>query len=187
MFALADRLVEVLAGAPDPVLPSAGIAARRPATAGDLPSISISVAAGRTEELGFGRLLRGSELLADGAQMREDMLGERLGGTLDLTVWAADASQVDRLARATANKLRGSRQALRERGFATLRPAGLESMERLVPAPAGPPFTPWFQRLAYRFVFELVEGGIVGGGGVIRRVDVETDEPSEAFSVPDST
>ena len=187
MHAIADRLAEVLAASPAPVLPAGSIAARRPGATGDLPAIAISVEAGRADELGLGRLLRGSELLGDGAQMREDVLGERFAGTLDVTVWAADATQVDGLSRAAARKLRGARQALRDRGFATLRPVALGTIERLAPPPAGAPFTPWLQRLAYRFDFELVESGVVPGGGVIRRIDVETAEPSEPFSVPDST
>jgi hypothetical protein len=187
MFAVADRLTEVLAAAPGPVLPSGSIAPRRPASAGELPAIAISVEASRADELGLGRLLRGSELLPDGTRMREDLLGERFVGTVELTAWAADATAADRLSRAAAAKLSSARATLRERGFAVLRPTALHAMERQPPAPAGSPFTPWSQRLAYRFAFDLVEGGIVAGGGVIRRVDVETDQPAEAFSVTDST
>jgi hypothetical protein len=187
MFAVADRLAEVLAAQPGRVLPSGSIAARRPASAAELPAIAISVEATRADELGLGRLVRGSELLADGARMREDVLGERFGGTLELTVWAADAAAAESLARAAAAKLHAARAALRERGFAVLRPVALHAMERLRPEPAGAPFTPWSQRLAYRFTFDLVEGGIVAGGGVIRRIDVDTDEATEAFSVPDSS
>jgi hypothetical protein len=188
MHVVADRLAEVLAGSPAPVLPASSIAARRPTATGHLPAISISIVAHRDDELGFGRLVRASELLPDGVRMREDVLGDRVAGVMTLDVWATRSQQVDELSRAVDAKLRAARATLRGRGFVSVRPAALEAMELVTHAhEGGQAFAPWRQRLAYRFTFEQIEGGIVDGGGVIGRVDVDVVEAQESFSVPEST
>jgi hypothetical protein len=181
---VAARLTEALSAPPAPLLPSASIAPRRPAASGDLPAVAISVTVERAEELGWGRLVRGSDLLPDGRE-REDYRGERLAGTVGFEVWAGQATAAGQLSRDLDAKLRSVRATLRERGFALLRPAALEAMEGLRhEGGTGAAFTAWRQRLAYRFVYEGVEGGALTAAGVIRRVDVGVDEWDESFTAP---
>jgi hypothetical protein len=183
------RLAEVLSAQPAPVLPSASIAPRRPGAAGDLPAVALSVTADRSDELGFGRLVRGSDQLPDGSRTRDDVRGDRLAGTVVFEVWASQAGGASQVAHALETKLGGERAALRERGFAWLRPVSLEPMERVSQDPSGAStFPAWRQRLAYRFMFESLEGGELEDGGLIRLVDVDfVEQPGEDFAAPTDT
>jgi hypothetical protein len=183
---LAARLTEVLSGQPAPVLPSASIAPRRPGASGDLPAVAMSITVDRAEQAGFARLVRGSEQLPDGTRTRDDTRGDRIAGTVAFEVWAGQATGAANVARALETKLRSQEAALRERGFSMLRPAALDAMESLRHEPGvTSAFNAWRQRLAYRFVFDLLEGGELVDGGVIERVDVDVvDPPQESFSTP---
>jgi len=178
----------VLSAQPAPVLPSGSIAPRRPAAPGDLPAVALSVTAERSDELGFGRLVRGSDQLPD-ERTRDDVRGDRLAGTVVFEVWASQSGGAGQVARALETKLGGERAALRERGFAWLRPASLEPMESVRQDPGGASgFPAWRQRLAYRFLFESLEGGEIEDGGLIRRVDVDlVEQAGEDFSAPTET
>jgi hypothetical protein len=180
------RLAEVLSTQPGRVLPAASIAPRRPGASADLPAVALSVNVDRAEQLGFGRLVRGSEQLPDRSRTRDDVRGDRIAGTLEFEVWAGQASGAETVARALEAKIRGQEPALRERGFSMLRPAALGAMESLRHDPGvTSAFNAWRQRLAYRFVFDWLEGGELTDGGLIERVDVDVvDPPQESFSTP---
>jgi hypothetical protein len=59
-----DKCVEVLASQPDPVLPTANLGAKRPATGADIPAISLALTVEDSKGLGFGRFLRAGDALA---------------------------------------------------------------------------------------------------------------------------
>jgi hypothetical protein len=145
----------------------------------------VSVTVDRAEQLGFARLVRGSEQLPDGSRTRDDVRGDRIAGTVEFEVWAGQSNGADQLSRALDQKLRSEGAALRELGFARLLPAALDAMESLRHDPGvATAFNAWRQRLAYRFVFDWLEGGDLTDGGVIERVDVDVVDPRESFSAP---
>jgi hypothetical protein len=184
---VATRLAEVLAAQPAPVLPAASIAARRPAATAELPAVALTITADRGDELGFGRVVRGSEQLPGGDQMREDLHGDWFAGTVTFEIYATAADAAAALTRAVDRKLGGSRAALRERGFSVLRPVELAPMESAREEPGGAAaFNAWKQRLAYRFAFERIDGGELTDSGLIDRVDVDlVEQPTEeSFSTP---
>ena len=59
-----DRCAEVLAAAPDPVLPLASLGSKRPATGADMPSVAMSLALDTPRGIGFGRFIRAGDVLA---------------------------------------------------------------------------------------------------------------------------
>jgi hypothetical protein len=182
---VATRLGEVLSASPDAVLPSASIAARRPSNLGEIPAIAVSLAVDEFEALGLGRLIRGWDQLPGGDTVREETHGDRYRGVLSLEVWAGSFGQASAIARSLQARLAGDAALLRQKGFVTLQPAGLEAAESVTrqgPAPAG--FTAWRQSVAYRFVYEELEGGELRAGEPIRRIDVDLVEPPESFAAP---
>jgi hypothetical protein len=178
------RLAEVLSTQPGRVLPSASIADRRPGAAGDLPALALSIDIERSDQLGLSRLVRASELLPDGSRVREDLRGLLVAGTVTFEVWASQSGAAAQLSRAVDLKLRAEQGALRERGFAVLRPSALEALEGVRhDAGVAAPFNAWRQRLAYRFALEWIEGGELSEGGRIDRIDVDlVEQEGESFS-----
>jgi hypothetical protein len=180
------RLAEVLSAQPSPVLPAASVAARRPAAAGDLPAVALSVAVERSDQLGLGRLVLASEQLPDGSRVREDLRGLLVAGMVTCEAWAGHSGAAAQLSRAVDLKFRTEQAALRERGFAVLRPSSLEAAEAgRHDAGVAAPFNAWRQETAYRFVLEWTEGGELTAGGRIQRIDVDlVEQEGESLSAP---
>jgi hypothetical protein len=176
-----DRVVDLLARTPQPVLSAERLAARRPAVASDVPAIAIGVELAGEQPRGLGRDL-GPD--ARGADSRR---GDLYSGTLAFDIYAANAGSSHALAGALEQRLAGSREDLRASGFLRLEPIGLRPAEQVVHQPAaGSPFAAWRQRLDYRFSCEIEDEPPEDIGGRIRRVDVEMrgDLP-DSFSVPE--
>ena len=174
MSLVVDRCAEILAAAPDPVLPAPSVGSRRPATEADVPAATISLAVDTPGGIGLGRYIR-----------EGDVLGDRYRGTLTLDLWANSASELDGVARKLQARLTAPSALLREKGFGLLRPADLGPAENtLYQPPTGTAFPVWTQRLSYRFVFEYEEAPVPGDGGTIQRIDVNVAQPPESFVVP---
>lgn len=193
MGAVATGLAEVLSRAPEPVLPVGSIGPRRPSAGGEMPAIAVSLTVDRVQSLGLGRLVRSWDQLPDGDSIREETRGDRYEGVVALEVWAGSFAQARGLSQSIESRLARERGLLREKGFAALRPAGLDAAENVShQAGVNAAFPAWRQRVAYRFVFETREGGDITSGGIIERVDVgmserrdaDVLEPLETFDVP---
>jgi hypothetical protein len=185
MAEVPTRLAEVLAAAPDPVLSSGSIGARLPSSAGEMPAIAISLTVESSDSLGLGRLVRGWDEIPNSSNVRDETRGDRYDGVVSLEVWGASFAQVSGISQSLETRLGADRTLLREKGFVSLRPAGLAAAENVMhPAATSAAFAAWRQRVDYRFIFETQEGGEPIDGGLIERVDVDLAKPPEAFSTP---
>lgn len=281
MSLVVDKLVEVLATAPNPVLSSGSMAPRRPASPGDLPAVGISLTVDHTRGVGLGRLVReghtparhtgvvrvaagldtfdasltrlrlsplpirkspasiqpdftkedvqvsnvtnptqrqvyrlvdlpaspdeytvdgeagmilfGAPQIADDRlevthwtlTWRDDIRAERYTGTLSLELWVDGPQEADTLRRKVETRLSESPGLLRDKGFISLQPLGLDAAVTVEIGPLGGSlFDAWRQRMTYRFVFEAEEGGELSSGLPIKRIDVNVPRPREVFFVP---
>lgn len=117
---------------------------------------------------------------------REDITADRFSGLLTLEAWASSFGDLDGIVGRTLARLRGSSEALRQRGFQRLLPAALgpASQTRWELA-VGSALPVCRQAVEFRFTAEIEQGGEVSSGGVIRRIDVAMDDTvDEQFSVP---
>jgi hypothetical protein len=117
---------------------------------------------------------------------RDDITGGRCQGTITLEVWGGNPTETSTLAQQLQTKLASGEAGLRQSGFASLTPATLEAAENVTYQPAtGSTFPVWRQRLAYRFHFDLEQGGETSSGGPIQKINVNMDDAViEAFSTP---
>ncbi len=117
---------------------------------------------------------------------RNDITGGRCQGVITLEVWTGNASDVSKLSGTLQTKLAAEEAGLRQFGFASLTPSTLDAAENLTYQPAtGSSFAVWKQKLAYRFHFDLEQGGEASSGGPIRKINVQMDDAVvEAFSTP---
>jgi hypothetical protein len=184
MAQVSTRLTEVLAAAPA-VLSSGSIGARLPSSAGEMPAIAISLTIDSSDSLGLGRLIRGWDEIPETETVRDELRGDRYDGVVSLEVWGSSFNQVAGISQSLEVRLDGDRSLLREKGFLSLRPAGLAPAESVLhPAAASAAFAAWKQRLDYRFVFETREGGEPIDDGRIKEIDVDLVEPPETFTTP---
>jgi hypothetical protein len=173
-----DKLIEVLAAAPDSVLGAGQMGASRPGSIGELPRVVLSLALQPTTGAGLGHFIRTGE-------QREEIYAERYNGLTHLEVWAVAPAGIDQVARALQTRLRTVPRLLQEKGFLLLQPLALDAAEAVAQQPAvGSPFVAWRQRISYRFVFEAQEGPAPDGGGPIQRIDVDIPQPAESLSIP---
>ncbi len=184
MAEVPTRLRELLTAAP-PVLASGNIGARVPASAGEMPAIAISLAIDNAEPLGLGRLIRDWDEIPNSESIREELRGDRYGGVVSLDVWGTSFNEVAGTSQSVELRLSGDLTLLREKGFVSLRPAGLAAAENIMhPATTTAAFAAWKQRLDYRFVFETREGGEPVDDGRIEQIDVDLVHPPETFRTP---
>lgn len=117
---------------------------------------------------------------------RDDITGGRCQGTITFEIWGGSATETSALAQQLQTKLATEEAGLRQHGFASLAPATLEAAENVAYQPAtGSTFPVWKQRLAYRFHFDLEQGGEASSGGPIQRIKVNVDDAViESFSTP---
>jgi hypothetical protein len=150
-----------------------------------MPAIAISLTIESAGALGLGRLVRDWDEIPNSESIREELRGDRYDGVVSLEVWGTSFTQVAGISQSLEQRLGGDRSLLRQKGFISLRPAGLASAENIMhPATSNAAFAAWKQRLDYRFVFETREGGQPVDDGRIERVDVELVQPPEAFTTP---
>jgi hypothetical protein len=116
---------------------------------------------------------------------RDEIRCDRYIGSLALEVWANNFSQVDQVSRGIHDVVRAKRVLLREKGFLKLHPLGIDPADHLLlTPPAGTALPVWRQKLAYKFVFEIDEGGDLSGGVPIKQINVEMeDQFVETFTV----
>jgi hypothetical protein len=150
-----------------------------------MPAISVSLTLDESAALGLGRLVRSWDQLPGGDTIREETRGDRYRGLLSLEVWATTFAQASTISRNLQARLAGEAGLLRQKGFVTLQPAGLEAAENVMrPATTTASFSAWRQGVAYRFAFEVQEGGELRTGEPIERIDVDLVEPPESFVAP---
>jgi hypothetical protein len=175
-----QRLAELLASQPEPVLPAARIGSRRPSAGAEVPALTVGVAVDSGHRGSLGRELR---LDDRGRELRR---GDVYSGLLELEAWAETPAVLDQLTGRLQQRLAASAEPARARGFLRLQPARLDPAEQLLRQPAvGAAFAVWRQPLGYRFTCELEEVPAPDEGGVIRRIDVAVgDGLAESFPVP---
>ncbi len=117
---------------------------------------------------------------------RDEILGDRYGGSVFMEIWAQGADQADETSRTVQRLLGSNRTMLREKGFLKLDPLRLGPLENLLhDPPVGSPFSVWKQSLAYRFTFEGEVGGELSQGVPIKQIELDVvDGIQESFSVP---
>lgn len=117
---------------------------------------------------------------------REDISARQAAGSMGLEVWANSPENTAQISQKLQNKIVSHRTGLRQKGFFIIAPQSLQPIENFSIKPqTGSPFSVWAQKLAYRFVFESIDGGELSSGGIIKQIDIEVDNNlDETFSVP---
>ena len=116
---------------------------------------------------------------------RDEILGDKYSGNISIEVWENSFNLVRALSRKLQDKLQTDRALLRAKGFQSLQPLSLGTIENVLQAvTAGSAFAAWRQKLEYKFAFEAEDGGELSSGVPIKRIDVEMDDfIVEEFSV----
>jgi hypothetical protein len=116
---------------------------------------------------------------------RDEILGNKYSGNIGLEVWADSFNLARDLSRRLQEKLQVDRVPLRTRGFLSLQPRSLGSVESVSQTTAtGSTFPAWKQTLEYKFAFEAEDGGEVSSGIPIKHIDVDMDDYIvEEFSI----
>jgi hypothetical protein len=117
---------------------------------------------------------------------REDIRADRFSGLVTLEAWASSFNELNGIVHRSLAKLRGSPEALRQKGFQRFLPAGLSpaSQTRWELA-VGTAVLVCRQVMEFRFTVEIEQGGEISSGGIIRRIDVAMDDTvNEQFAVP---
>lgn len=117
---------------------------------------------------------------------RDEILGKRYSGLMNLEIWANSFNETDEIARRLQNKLSSKRISLKDKGFSNFQPASLEPVKSILHStPSGSPFSVWRQKLVYKFTFEAEEGGEISSGIPIKQINVNIDDSLlESYSIP---
>ncbi len=180
-----DKLVEVLLVPANPVLSSSRMGIKKPSGKSDVPAVVISLLFENYQSNGIGLLSR----VDIPQQERNEILGDRSGGSMSWEIWGTSFEEVDIISRWLQERVKENRAALRQNGFLKLQPASLAYIEKVLHhEPLGSPFTVWKQQLSYKFEFEFEQTSELGDGIPIRQINVDLEKPLvESFSIQSSS
>ena len=161
-----SRMIESLQAMPQGTLAIGAIGLRRPAAAGELPMIAISLARVRDAAVGVGGL---ASLERIGPDQWATTTGTGLRAELRIELWAGTAGDIATLTSAVLAHLDDQAAALRASGFLRL---ALSDLGPAHPAAAGTDAA-LVMPLAFAIDYEHLTTPPPGGEGIIRNVHVD--------------
>jgi len=174
-----QRLIEVLDGLPEIIIPAGHVSASRPTAVDVLPAIVVWVTDVTDLPAGVGGLV-GTRRLSDTAW--STATASRASGIMALELWAADASVVMNLGDAVVALLEGSADVTGAAGFLRL---AVQSAGPMEPTKLATQADAFMLPIACSFVFEDVSPDEPDPGGVIKQVHADlTDTFHEVVDLP---
>jgi hypothetical protein len=168
-----NNFIAVLREIPPDVIAAEHISSARPSRANDLPHVTVTGREIKESPVGIGGILLEQK---SGEEEIRKVWGQKVAMTYRLDIWADSIEQVERISQGVTQFLFEKSEEMRGGGFIRLSLDSIgeiatTSLRRLIGST-----TAYRRRLEYKGIYEQITSQTIGGGGIIKTIDVEIDE-----------